>query len=309
MTSYSKKLLLNSFHQHMKFIYSMAILSTLLLLNSCVDTPSETKVVKEKVTDTEIKRVTFEDKAKIDKIELIITKGHLPEMKKFASKDMLKGFDAVMNEFDPQYNKQYKRNVISISGNFILDAPIYEIQTEFVEKIIQTKKLSQYSYNPMGALTSSVLMLGTIEAWCLIEWMSNALPGEQKNIYLKDCKEFYFGNKKNRTETYEREKAVTDTGETEKIEKKIEKGKVKISVNNDIIAVYHIKKFNDFIYLSDFINDLPGTHRLQSTRSVRLKIEVEVVHNNIKKMRYTYILLPKDVIDYEMEMKSLYPNN
>ena len=121
-------------------------------------------------------------------------------------------------------------------------------------------------------------------------------------------KKHYVGKKKNTTETYEREKTLTDTGETEKIEKKIDKGKVIISVHKKIIAVFQNKNFNDYIYLSDFIEDLPG-HRLQSTRSVRLKIEVQATHNNIKKMKYTYILLPKDVIDYELTMMSLYPNN
>lgn len=283
----------------MKYFF---VLILFFFIASCTETPVKKKVISEKVTDTKLERVTFEEKAEFKNIELNIIQGHLFEKHLNFSKDKMK--DGFINGFDDtKLNEEKKhRNLILLEANLFLEAPIYEIETEYIEKITQTKKLSQYSYNPIGAFSVSVLMFGTIEAWCLLEWASHALPGEQKDIYLKDCKEFYLGNKTEKSETISRESSVTDTGEIEIISKPINNGKLRIYANNLLIQTIAYKDFTKPIYISDFLEDLPGVHELLQTRSMRMKIEVEISYKGEKITKISRFILPKKVIDYEIQL-------
>ncbi len=278
-------------------------------LFTCTETPTETKIVGEKIQEIKIKKITFEDKAKFKSFEIFVNKGHIKKPLKFnkSNKIMIKNFNT-NNDF-VEGDEKYKRNVLSLDNKMILEAPIYEIQTEFVEKTIETKKLSQYQHNPIGALSSSIIMLGSIEAWCLLEWASNILPGKQKNIFLKDCKEFYLGNKKNTSEIDQREKSVKDTGQVELIEKKLDKSNITISAYNNTLAVYKNLNFNNVIYISDFIDEMPGAHYLQTPRDIRVKIQLDAQYKGKKLNKTSYFIIPKEVIEYELNMKLLYPNN
>ena len=108
---------------------------------------------------------------------------------------------------------------------------------------------------------------------------------------------------------YEREKSVRDTGEIDLIEKNIDTANIEISYYSKILAVYKNTKIENVIYISDFIEEMPGTHYLETPRDVRIKIRLESIYKGRKIMAYSYITVPKNVIEYELNMKLLYPNN
>ena len=90
--------------------------------------------------------------------------------------------------------------------------PEFIMREDIAKKYIVEKKQSTVAHNPIGELTGSIFALGTIEAWCLAEWMTTVLPGKQKDIYLTKCKERYLGTKKKYTEEERIKEVIRATG-------------------------------------------------------------------------------------------------
>ena len=269
----------------------------LFFLISCVDTPTEKKVLKEEIKDIKTERVAFEDKATVKNITLTYSKHNIVNFNNDNTSEHNENFISDL-KFS---NKKNTKNFIKVNVDLILEVPIYEIKTEYIEKVTQTKKISQYQHNPLGALSSSILMFGTIEAWCLLEWTSNILPGKQKNIYLDECKEFYLGDKKTNTETFSKNKAVTDTGKKERLVKPLNFSKIKFYANNELVHTYFQRNLDKKIPLSDIIFGYLEQKKLESIdRNLIIKMEIETKYKQEIIVESIRFIIPKKVIKYEI---------
>tara|TARA_Y100000294_G_scaffold144875_1_gene139969 strand:+ start:424 stop:2028 length:1605 start_codon:yes stop_codon:yes gene_type:complete len=109
-------------------------------------------------------------------------------------------------------SKKENWDILKIKIRDEFKVPEFIMREDIAKKYIKETKQSTVAHNPIGELTGSLFAYGTIELWCLTEWMATVLPGKQKDIYLTKCKERYLGTKKKYTQEERINKAIRATG-------------------------------------------------------------------------------------------------
>tara|TARA_Y100000996_G_C22468423_1_gene621081 strand:+ start:162 stop:974 length:813 start_codon:yes stop_codon:yes gene_type:complete len=155
----------------MRFFFNIIIYSCFIFLISCgTQVPTKTKI-KTKTIKGETKKIYLEEKSEKDREELI-------------------------------FRKSIKENNISyeFKSREVFLIPEVLMREDIAKTYITKKKSATMIHNPLGEITGSIFALGMIEAWCLTELATKALPGKQKNIFLDKCKDRYIGSKTKTTE-------------------------------------------------------------------------------------------------------------
>lgn len=226
-----------------------------VIISSCTDVYTPTKIdTKEKTLSTETEIVAFKEKKILSKISFNTTMNP-PNVSAKTVEDIVE-FDSNKKNNVLKYSKYSHQ--IKINAEKTFKIPLYRVEKAIIEKTTISKQQSHYSHNPIGSLSLSVLMLGSIEAWCLLEWTAQVIPGEQTNIFMEDCKKFYLGDKKKTTEVIEKKLGAKPTGKSETKTEKLTGGDLRILVNGkQVLKKTNISTWNSF-YIYEILNKSPS---------------------------------------------------
>ena len=257
-----------------------------VVISSCTDTYTPTKIdTKEKTVSKETEIVAFKEKKTLSKISFntIISS---PKVSANAVGDIVE-FDSNKKNNVLKYSKYSHQ--IKINAEKTFSIPLYRVEKAIIEKTTISKKQSHYSHNPIGSLSLSVLMMGSIEAWCLLEWTAQVIPGEQTNIFMEDCKNFYLGDKKKTTEVIEKKLGAKPTGKSETKTEKLKAGDLSILVNGkQVLKKTNISVWNS-ISMYEILNKAPSLDMpitITFKLSFRGKTAKQIVNINSDMMAY-----------------------
>ena len=274
---------------HLFMIRIFILVIFVISLISCTTyTPSKTDV-KEKTLRTDTEIIAVKEKTTLSKISF---RSDIEKPKILASSiEDISEYEGDNENVDLKYAKYSHKIIINADKTF--NIPLYKVEKAIIEKTTTIKSQSQYSHNPIGSLTTSILMLGSIEAWCLLEWSAQAIPGEQTKIFMEDCKKFYVGDKKKTTEVIEKKLGAKPTGKNESRTDKLKSGDILVYINGKkIMKKSNASSWNSF-YIYDILSKAPS---LDEDLEIVFKLSFKD-----KETENTFII-NQDVLEYEKNL-------